>query len=93
MISGCGQYEKDCADDSIGAWVAAIQFAEQQIQQPDLDFPSYNPAYVTYLGEDRYDVSAYVDGKNMFGGPIRKQFHGEFRCLDKGWQMLTLRFY
>lgn len=90
LTTGCN-FSKNRGDDPITARVAARHIAEKRIQQPSLNFPSYNPSFIFYLGENRYSVNAYVDSKNILGGPARRRFRGEFRCIERGWELLSLQ--
>ena len=91
VLSACG-VEKDCTDDPYGARVAADYFVEQRINQPGLDFPSYGGYSIRYMGNNRYTVSSYVDGKNAFGGPVRQSFTAVVECRPNDWKLHSLNF-
>lgn len=62
--------------DKITAYVISQDFVSKRLKSPvSAKFPSFSEEYVCYLGEKRYQVSAYVDSQNSFGAMIRTQFN------------------
>ena len=80
------------------AWVMAQQFVKNNLKSPGTAsfgglFKDYqNPDdVVTYLGNGKFRVCAWVDAQNSFGGKIRTYFVCELKYLgDDNWRLLDL---
>ena len=86
--------------DKADAWVMAQQFVKGKLRSPSsanfgrLFGDSQNSEdVVTYLGDGKYRVRAWVDAQNSFGAQIRKRFICELEDIGNGkWRMTLLTF-
>ena len=77
---GIGGREKD-------AWVCAQDVVENNLKSPSTaDFPWYSDEYITFLGDDKYMVTAYVDAENSFGATIRSDFTVTLILTQSGYE-------
>lgn len=84
FIIGCGddRTEKQKAEirceSSNSAYYMSQEFIKKMLKSPSsAKFPNYysdSGIEVTYLGECKHKVSAYVDAQNSFGAMIRSQY-------------------
>ena len=85
----------DQCEDEIMSFVMSQSFVERRLRAPSTaDFPSFSSAgvRVTYLGDCRHIVSAYVDAQNAFGGIVRTSYVAElqYEVGADTWRLLSL---
>lgn len=89
-LAGCWP-EPNPGEDLHGAWAYAQMFVEKRLASPGS--ARFQPGavadgYVRHVGGDIYEVSAWVDAQNVFGGAVRTPFRYHFRRLDNGTRWL-----
>ena len=85
----------DRCEDEIMAFVMSESFVEGRLRAPSTaDFPSFSSegVRVTYLGDCKHRVSAYVDAQNAFGGIVRTRYVAEVQneLGTDTWRLLSL---
>lgn len=86
--------------DKIGAWVMAQQFVEEKLKSPSSAsfggvFDDYQDPdnVVSYLGNGKYRIAAWVDSQNSFGAQIRTHFVCELQDMgNEKWRCTSLTF-
>ena len=80
-------------EDLHGAWAYAQMFVEKQLVSPGT--ARFQPGAVAagcvrHVGGDEYEVSAYVDAQNRFGGLVRQSFRCRVKRLRNGakWRLV-----
>ena len=71
---GCGSTKDGPEHDETMAWVMTQQFIKDQLKAPSTAKFPWTANAVTYLGDGRYRVTAYVDSQDSFGAMIRMNF-------------------
>jgi hypothetical protein len=68
------------------AWICAQNVVENNLKSPSTaEFPWYDEEYVTYLGNERYQITAYVEADNSFGAHIKSNFIVTLTLTDSGY--------
>lgn len=92
-------YDSGERGDVHGAWAHCQLFIERDgdklgIPASEIDFPFAGATkYVEYLGNDEYQIDAYFDAKNRFGGRERVHFSMKLRDLGGKWERLEFSSY
>lgn len=90
FVGGCQVAE----DRRIDAWLMAQQFVKDELKSPgtaDFGGQSYQ-SVVKELGNERYEVNAWVDSHNSFGALIRSYFTCEIEYLgNEKWKLHSLK--
>lgn len=91
-LCGCSLDMKP-GEDLHGAWAYAQMFVEKQLVSPGT--ARFQPGAVAdgcvrHIGNDEYEVSAYVDARNRFGGMVRQSFRCRVQRLENGakWRLV-----
>ena len=91
-LCGCSLEVKP-GEDLHGAWAYAQMFVEKQLVSPGT--ARFQPGAVAagcvrHVGGDEYEVSAYVDAQNRFGGLVRQSFRCRVKRLRNGakWRLV-----
>ena len=85
--------------DIHGAWAYCQLFIERDlgdlgIPASEIDFPFAGATkYVEYLGNDEYQIDAYFEATNRFGGRERVNFSMRLKDLDGKWEQLEFSSY
>jgi hypothetical protein len=67
--------EKQEKESQLSAYVMAQDFVSSKLKAPaTAKFPTFSNDFVTFLGDNRYRISAYVDAQNSYGATIRTHF-------------------
>ena len=76
------------------AWAYMQIAVESKLKSPgSADFPFVKASdVVKHLGDNRYQVTSYVDATNSFGAEIRTYFDGVIRDEDKRWVLEDISF-
>lgn len=81
-------------EDLHGAWAYAQMFVEKQLVSPGT--ARFQPGAVAagcvrHIGGDEYEVSAYVDAQNGFGGVVRQSFRCRVQRQNGGakWRLVV----
>jgi len=86
--------EADCSDTTL-AFVMSQTFVKRKLKAPstaDFSYASSDGVSITYLGDCKHRINAYVDAQNGFGAMIRMQYRAMVQN-DKGtdnWRLLNL---
>jgi hypothetical protein len=77
------------------AWVMAQGFVRKNLKAPaTADFPWYSDEYVTDLGNQIFQVAAYVDAENSFGAKIRSKFICKVKYVgNDNWVLRDIEIY
>ena len=90
------QRAEDRCKDTTMAYVMSQQFVERSLKSPSTaEFPysSSEGVRITYQGECKHKVAAYVDAQNSFGAMIRTRYEAVVQN-EKGtetWRLLDLQ--
>lgn len=91
-LCGCSM-EMKSGEYLHGAWAYAQMFVEKQLVSPGT--ARFQPGAVVdgcvrHLGNDEYEVSAYVDAQNRFGCMVRQSFRCRVQQLENGakWRLV-----
>jgi len=92
VLCGCS-LEVKTGEDLHGAWAYAQMFVEKQLKSPAT--ARFQPGAVSagavrHIGNDEYEVSAYVDAQNGFGALVRQSFRCRVQRLQNGakWRLV-----
>lgn len=89
-ISSTEHYESN-ANRETDAWICAKKCVQDNLKTPSTaDFPSYSKSYVSFLGNSKYKISAYVDAENGFGAMIRSDFTVTLELTSSGFKNATV---
>jgi len=94
MAALCGcSLEVKPGEDLHGAWAYAQMFVEKQLKSPAtarFQAGAVSAGAVRHIGGDVYEVSAYVDAQNGFGGLVRQSFRCRVQRLQNGakWRLV-----
>ena len=81
-------------DPKISAWVCAQELVRENLKSPSTaQFPKYSASYVKDLGNNKYEISAYVDSQNSFGAVVRSYFTAKLTLTEKGFKDYSVKFY
>lgn len=91
FLAGCGLDVKP-GEDLHDAWAYAQMFVEKRLASPGT--ARFQPGAVAagcarHVGNDVYEVSAWVDAQNAFGAVVRTPFRCRVQRLDSGarWRL------
>lgn len=94
VLCGCSMDVKP-GEDLHGAWAYAQMFVEKQLRAPGT--ARFQPGAVAagcvrHIGDDEYEVSAYVDAQNCFGGMVRQSFRCRVQRQNGGakWRLVGI---
>lgn len=78
--------KKDDTDKYLhNAWVQSKLVVKDNLKSPSsAKFPMYYEGFVKDLGENRYQINAYVDADNSFGTKLRTEFVVYLTLTDNG---------
>ncbi len=67
--TSCGSSDSSSDNpDKIEAYVMSQEFVKERLKAPaTADFPWYDESFVKELGDNKFEVNAYVDAENSFG--------------------------
>ena len=85
-------------DNSTMAYIMIEDFVKERLKSPkSADFPGVfdgRADHVTYLGNQKYRITSYVDAQNSFGASIRNKFTGEIeQTSENQWRLLSLEIF
>lgn len=97
---GGGGTSSSTTPGKIEAWVMAQQFVKDNLKSPGTaDFGGVFSDYqdpdevVTYLGNGKFRVRAWVDAQNSFGATLRNHFVCELEYVGNDrWRLTNLVF-
>lgn len=86
------EHRKKAEDRITMAWVICQDFVKDRLKAPGTaKFPWPSKDYMTYLGDDKYRISAWVDSQNAFGALLRAKFTCEVVYEgDETWRLIKL---
>ena len=91
-LCGCSLEVKP-GEDLHGAWAHAQTFVEKQLRAPRT--ARFQPGAVAdgcvrHIGNDEYEITAYVDAQNGFGGVVRQSFRCRVQRQNGGakWRLV-----
>ncbi len=92
-------YDSGTRGDVHGAWAYCQLFIERDlgnlgVPASEIDFPFAGASkYVEYLGNDEYQIDAYFEATNRFGGRERINFSMRLKDLGGKWEQLEFSSY
>lgn len=95
-LGGCTlEVDKSPGSESMkmDAWVMAQQFLEERLKNPSSASYGWQTTGETtkHLGSDKYQVNAWVEATNSFGGTLRKNWAATLQHEGGGnWRLLEL---
>lgn len=80
-------------DSETEAKICAIKAVEDRLKAPSTaDFCSYSEMDATYLGNDRWKVTGYVDAENSFGAMVRQNWTVTLTLTASGFNDYDVTF-
>lgn len=90
-LSGCAAQKQEAGHPQ--AWEFMTATVAEQLGRPEnLAFPSSGVNDVTYLGNNRYQITSFADYANREGGAERTYFYGVVLFRDNAWTVETIKF-
>lgn len=84
---------KKSNDSETDAKICAQKAVEDQLKAPSTaDFCSYREMNATYLGDDRWKVTGYVDAENSFGAKLRQNWTVTLTLTGSGFTDYSVTF-
>jgi hypothetical protein len=81
-FTGCGETDHCTRVDAI---TMAEQFVSERLKSPSTaEFADLSEWEITTSDKKKWQVAAYVDSQNSFGGIVRTHFTGEMLCVGDG---------
>lgn len=81
-FTGCGETDY-CT--KLDAYSMAQQFVSEKLKSPSTaKFAGLGEWKITSNDNKKWQVAAYVDSQNSFGGTVRTNFTGEMLCESNG---------
>lgn len=80
FLVGCGSEDKPFSklsqdEQKSFAWVMATNAVKEQLKSPSsAKFPSQNSGRISSKGNNKYEISSYVEAKNSLGVMIKNNF-------------------
>ncbi len=76
------------------AYVCAIDVVENHLKSPSSStFCGFDKATVKDLGNDKYNITGYVDAQNSFGAMIRNKFSVTLTLTSSGYKDASCSVY
>lgn len=94
-LSGCAVQEQESQQEPgrQQAWETMTFTVAEQLGNPEnLTFPANGVNDVTYLGNNRYQITSYADYNDTQGGRERAYFYGVVIFRDNSWIVETIKF-
>lgn len=91
------QKAKDNCEDTTMAFIMSQNFVKKHLKSPSTaEFPySHNDGVrITYQGDCKHEIWAYVDSQNSFGATIRTKYYAVVKNqygTDK-WMLIDIKF-
>lgn len=90
------QKAKDDCEDTIMAFIMSQSFVEKRLKSPSTaDFPYAHDegVRISYQGECKHKIWAYVDAQNSFGATIRTKYYAEVQKEygTDSWRLLDVQ--
>ena len=94
--TSCGSSDSSSDNpDKIEAYVMSQEFVKERLKAPaTADFPWYDENFVKELGDNKFEVNAYVDAENSFGAKVRTNYSCVLKYVgDDKWRAESVKLH